>query len=90
MLPSNCTAASLEISGEVTSFLTIALKKPAFTYAASSTPGGTRSEISSIKNSSSPAGGFFNNSTKPVTCSGLSGFGGIPSAARSATCLRYS
>src|SRR5690554_7019454 len=75
--------------GDTSSPLAIADKKPAFTYAASSTPGGTRSLINSNKNDSSPAGGFFNNSIKSVTCSGLSGLGGIPSAARSATCSRY-
>src|SRR5690554_2630587 len=89
MLPSNLIANFLSIIGEVTSPLVIAAKKPAFTYAASSTPGGTRSLINSSKNASSPAGGFFSNSTKSATCSGFRGFGGIPSAARSATCARY-
>ena len=43
-----------------------------------------------VFNPSSPFGGFFNNSTKAATCSAFKGLAGIPWAARSATCSRYS
>ena len=70
-------------------FRAIADKNPALTYAASSTPGGTRLETKSRINFSSPAGGSFRSSTRPETCSADRGLGGIPNLARSVTCSRY-
>ena len=84
MVPSSCTASSLDTSGDVTEPSTMAARKLALTYAASSTPGGTRVASSSFSAASSPAGGFFISSTSSATCLASSGLGTIPSAARSA------
>ena len=90
MVPSSSTAFSGDIRGEVASPLATAARKPALTYAASSTPGGTRLTNKSVRNSSSPAGGFFSSSTSAAIWEASKGLGTIPWAARSATCLRYS
>ena len=66
----------------------IAASQPALTLAASSTPAGTRWVISSSRNASSPAGGSFSSAMTAAVCSAVSGSGGMPSAARSATWWR--
>ena len=65
-----------------------AARYDALTLAASSTPAGTRCVIKSTRKSPSPAGGFLINSIRSAVCCADSGSGGMPNAARSATCLR--
>src|SRR5687768_9258614 len=67
----------------------MAARYDALTFAASSTPAGTRWVIRSSRNCSSPAGGFFSSSITSAVCSAVSGKGGMPRAARSAACWRY-
>ena len=50
---------------------------------------GMREDNSSFRKSCSPAGGFLISSTRAATCSASRGLATTPSAARSATCLRY-
>ena len=67
-----------------------AVSQLALTYAASSTPGGTRFSNKSISAASSPFGGFSSCSTREATCFASKGLGAMFSAARSATCASYS
>ena len=63
MVPSSSTAFTLLTSGDVVLPSTTAVRNPALTYAASSTPGGTRFSRRSIRKASSPAGGFSRSFT---------------------------
>mmetsp|Transcript_29766 Transcript_29766/g.65015 ORF Transcript_29766/g.65015 Transcript_29766/m.65015 type:complete len:201 (-) Transcript_29766:24-626(-) len=89
MVPRSLIASSGVKRGDLVVPLATAAKKPALTYAASSTPGGTRVDSSSLMKSSSPAGGASASCTSSATCFASSGFGTIPSALRSSTCLLY-
>ncbi|KAJ1636376.1 hypothetical protein T492DRAFT_959367 [Pavlovales sp. CCMP2436] len=76
------------MSGEVASPLTMAVRKAAFTYAASSTPGGTRWVSCSSRKADSSAGGFLSSSTSMPVSLASSGGGTIFSLARSAVSSR--
>ena len=85
IVPSNLVACFLSINGEVVSPLATAVKNAALTYAAGSTPAGVLFVIKSKIYSSSPLGGDLSSSTSSVTCSALSGRGGMPCSSLSFT-----
>ena len=89
MLPRSLIAFSRDIKSHISSFLAIAERKLAFTYAASSTPGGTRLANSSIKNSASPSGGCLMRDINSAVSCALSGLGGIEFSALSKAFFRY-
>ena len=90
MVPRISTAFRLDTKGEVAVPSSTAASQLALTYAASSTPGGTRFSNRSISAASSPLGGFSSCSTSEATCFASKGLGAMFSAARSATCASYS
>jgi len=90
MVPRISTAFRLDTKGEVAVPSSTAVSQLALTYAASSTPGGTRFSNRSISAASSPLGGFSSCSTSEATCFASKGLGAMFSAARSATCASYS
>ena len=90
IVPRIATALFASTSGDATSPVTIAASQLALTYAASSTPGGTRFSNRSIRTASSPAGGDSSCSQSAATCFASRGLGAMPDAARSATCASYS
>ena len=90
MVPRMSTAFRLDTRGEETVPSSTAVSQLALTYAASSTPGGTRFSNKSISAASSPFGGFSSCSTREATCFASKGLGAMFSAARSATCASYS
>ncbi len=87
MVPNSFTAFFASIRGLFVLPLTMAVRKSALTYAASSTPGGTRCVKRFSRKSSSPLGGFSSSFTRSEHCAALMGFGTTPMAARSATCF---
>ena len=87
MVPSSSVACLAETTGEVAVPLAMALRKPALTYADSSTPGGTRWLSSSRSSADSSAGGSSSSLTSAEVRAGSSGLGTMPMALRSSTCL---
>ncbi len=88
MVPSSSVAFSRDTRATFSVPLATLARKAAFTRAASSTPAGTRWIRSSTRAFSSPAGGWARRVTSSEVCASVSGRGGMPRAARSATCWR--